>query len=246
MEVQKSLEVKKLITEVDTLCDNLKEIRITNVTANNKAGEWFLEIRGKIKQLEDLRFSFTRPLDESKANILAFFNVPINRLKALKNNIDNAMLIFKQEQDRKRYEEERLRREAEAKAVLERERLAREEERLRREAEEARKKAEQATKAEQLKKAQESIKKAEKLEEKAEEIQQEKQEVRIEAKMPRKEIKVEGLSVRKNWKFRIIDTDKIPRQYMLPDEKQLGEIARRDKEKAEVSGVEFFSEEIHV
>lgn len=47
-------------------------------------------------------------------------------------------------------------------------------------------------------------------------------------------------ATRKFWKFKIVDEEKVPREYMAPDEKKLGSLARTEKEKASVPGVEFY------
>ncbi len=55
--------------------------------------------------------------------------------------------------------------------------------------------------------------------------------------------KVSGISTRKVWKFRIVDQNIIPRNYMIPDEKALGSLARSLQERASVPGVEFYADE---
>ena len=54
--------------------------------------------------------------------------------------------------------------------------------------------------------------------------------------------KSEGLRTRIVWKFRITDIDKIPRELMIPNEKLIGEKARTEKDKANIPGVEVYSE----
>lgn len=56
--------------------------------------------------------------------------------------------------------------------------------------------------------------------------------------------KVQGVSVRKSWKFRIVNAALIPRQYLIPDEKRIGEHARSMKETASIAGVEFYEEAV--
>lgn len=53
--------------------------------------------------------------------------------------------------------------------------------------------------------------------------------------------KLEGVSVRKLWKFRIVDVNKIPRQYMLPDEKAIGAVVRGLRDKANIPGIEVYA-----
>jgi len=52
-----------------------------------------------------------------------------------------------------------------------------------------------------------------------------------------------GTSFRKNWKFRIVNVGLVPREFMIPNEQMLGQIARTAKENANVPGVEFYAEE---
>lgn len=54
--------------------------------------------------------------------------------------------------------------------------------------------------------------------------------------------KVKGVSFKEIWKFEIIDVDKLPRKYLLPDLKTLGEIARSTKGKVSIPGVRFYSD----
>ena len=45
-----------------------------------------------------------------------------------------------------------------------------------------------------------------------------------------------------NWKFRIIDLEKLPREYMVPDEAMLNSIAKKHHDNKQVPGVEFYNE----
>lgn len=54
--------------------------------------------------------------------------------------------------------------------------------------------------------------------------------------------KSDGISTRKTWTYRIVDEAKIPRQYLIPDTRALGSLARSLREKASVPGVEFYAE----
>jgi hypothetical protein len=55
--------------------------------------------------------------------------------------------------------------------------------------------------------------------------------------------KQEGISTRKTWKFRIVDTAKIPREYMTVDEVKIGQIVRAMKELSNIPGVEVYAED---
>jgi hypothetical protein len=55
--------------------------------------------------------------------------------------------------------------------------------------------------------------------------------------------KVAGISTKKVWKYRVTDTALIPREYLIVNDKMLGEVARATKGALKVSGVEFYPEE---
>jgi DNA polymerase III gamma/tau subunit len=55
---------------------------------------------------------------------------------------------------------------------------------------------------------------------------------------------VEGVTIRKVWKFRVVDFKSLPDTYKLANEVMLGSIARSDKAAAKVPGVEFYSESV--
>jgi len=53
-----------------------------------------------------------------------------------------------------------------------------------------------------------------------------------------------GTSIRKNWKYEIIDPSKIPVEYMKIDEVKIGQYVRVMKEKAAIPGVKVWSEDV--
>ena len=44
------------------------------------------------------------------------------------------------------------------------------------------------------------------------------------------------------WKFRIKDKDRIPKEYMIPDEVRIGAVVRAMKDQANIPGIEVYSE----
>ena len=60
--------------------------------------------------------------------------------------------------------------------------------------------------------------------------------------LPRATPKVVGISTKVNWKFRITDVSKIPREYMIPDLTGIGMIVRGLKENFNVPGIEAYPE----
>lgn len=77
----------------------------------------------------------------------------------------------------------------------------------------------------------------------AEEAATNVQEVRVKAAVP----VVAGIKARVNWKFRIVNPNKIVRDYLMPDEVKIGQMVRlvKDKAKAELEcpGIEVYCED---
>jgi hypothetical protein len=61
--------------------------------------------------------------------------------------------------------------------------------------------------------------------------------------LPKQAPKTEGLSLRKNWKFRISSPEKLPDEYWIPDEMKIGQVVRAMKDQANIPGVEVYCEE---
>jgi hypothetical protein len=58
----------------------------------------------------------------------------------------------------------------------------------------------------------------------------------VESRVP----KVEGQHIRKTWKAKVIDENKVPRKYMIVDQKKLDKLAKATEGKEQVDGVEFY------
>lgn len=56
--------------------------------------------------------------------------------------------------------------------------------------------------------------------------------------------KVQGISMQKVWKFRIVNEALIPRDYMTPDTVKIGGVVRATKGSIQIPGVEIYSEDI--
>jgi len=53
--------------------------------------------------------------------------------------------------------------------------------------------------------------------------------------------KVDGISMAENWTFEVINKDLIPREYLIPDEKTLGAVARATRGSLQIPGVKIYS-----
>lgn len=250
------------------------------------------------KELEEVRFSMTRPLDAAKKAIMDFFR-PADAFA------EQAERAIKGEIARYSTEQERLRREAERKAELERQRLAAEQERLRREAEveatrqrqeaerEATRQREEAEKAAQatveaarreaealvengdVAAAEQVLERAEgdanaiqtqaavqtaQMLERAEEDAAAMQSLVATAPAPVARVvvppavKVQGLSMRENWKAEVIDLDAVitaaaagdanARGILQVNQTALNGLARSLKAQLRVPGVRAFDEPV--
>ncbi len=56
--------------------------------------------------------------------------------------------------------------------------------------------------------------------------------------------KVAGISYREQWKYRIVDESKLPRQFLMPDEKVIKAAVDRQKSLCKIPGIEVWSEKI--
>lgn len=170
-----------------------------------------------IKLLEAERKALTKPIDELKQRVMTEFSVQTDKLAEIKTNCETEMLAFKRRLDEERARQQRdIEIKAQAEAKAERDRLA---------AIAAQKEAEgECHVAEAI------------IEEAA----------KITASVPvlaPVRIPSEKVLTKKLWKFRIVDVNKIPREFLIPNEKLLQSIATSSKESAKVEGVEFYFEE---
>lgn len=58
--------------------------------------------------------------------------------------------------------------------------------------------------------------------------------------------KPKGVSYRDNWKFKITDEAKIPREYLMPDQQKIAGVVKAMKKKTEIPGIEVYNDPIQV
>jgi len=219
------VEVQKKIQETEALSTAYAGYSIDCPEKYQASAADLKLIKTKFKELTDTRMSLTRPIEESKKRIIALFQRPLDFLSQAELSIKKAMVGWQTEQERIRRAEQ-----------------ARLDEIQRKEAEKLRQQAEkEAARAESLKteKGQAAaLAKAEELKAKAEVV------TSITPTVESKVEEVEGVSTRKIWKFKIVDVNKIPREYLIPDEKYIGQIVRASKGKKLIEGIEIYSEDV--
>jgi len=227
----------EIISDMDMLEDKLTNM--PNVQTDEEAevvSEYRAQFRSKAKELDKERLQMTEGARATVSMVNDKYRAIIDRAQRCTQLADNKLLPYMQERERKRQAEERKRREAEAEE--------------RRVAEEARKAEEEANRiatetqdAEALKEAEDKVKSA-----------REGLDALKRTPVPKPEKKaVTGVlgsstGMRKVWKYRISDFDKVPEEYLVPPEERLNKgalnrIAKADQENAHVPGIEFYFEE---
>lgn len=210
-------EARQAMQDTSLMLDESSLVVVVDQKSYEDAGKLLIKIKAKAQELDSRRKLITRPLDQAKKAVMDLFRDPIDLLAKAELNLKRTILTYTQEQEKKRQEAERKAQEA-----------ARKEEAAQRKRLEAR-----ADKAE----ANGDTEKAEYLRERAEEIN-----------VPRPIVapqvnRVAGISERKVWKYRITDVTAIPREYMIPNEKAIGALARQTNGSIVIPGVEFYTEQ---
>lgn len=199
-----------------SLSQQLKALVIRSQEDYETAALLLKSIKDLGKMTEDARKKITTPLDQAKAAVMDLFRPTSTALENCEKHLKSLMISYANAQESIRIEaEEKLRKEAAKKEAEEKKRLE-----------------ERANKAEASGKTG-----------KAEELRQQAQEVFVPAPTLASTVeKPQGISMKKNWKARVIDVTKVPREYMVVNESMLDKMAKDTKGSLEIPGVEFYSE----
>lgn len=214
MEQAVKTQAVTLAKEIQDIYADLKPFEITTDERFNMAAEELKEIKTRARLLDETRRSMTRPLDESKEKIMAFFRKPTEWLANAERTIKSAMLGF-----------EDIRRKKLAAEQAEADRQAK--------ADEAKRKAELAKEAEKA--LDEGKTHA------AVTLIQEAEQLEI-APVKLTAPKTPGVSTRTTYKARVVDFAKLSDEYKMPNQMRLNELARFSKGQNPPAGVEFYAE----
>ncbi len=221
------VEAQRVVEETEIMVKSYDNYIVANQENYNNAGESLKTIKAKFKEVDELRKSLTKPLDDSKKRIMELFGKPLDFLTKAESAVKSAMIKWQQEQERIRLAEEDRLAEIQRKAAAELERKAKEAEAKIANLKTAEARANAEAKAADLRK-------------------QAAETVAIAPAVVSKVEDVAGISTRKVWKFRIVDVNKIPREFLIPDEKLIGKMGEVTKGTKKIDGVEFYSENIIV
>ena len=202
-----SIDAQKKEIEQSTkaLVARATKFQITDPASLQKSSGILSDIATAKKRANDLRFSLTKPLDESKKRIMALFSPFIDQFEKATTIIKDKVrdYYFEQEEKARKAEKERL--------------LA------------------EAKREEEIQKAQEEDR-----EPVVEEIP-----VIPEVKVPEKTVKgVAGgsMTVKKIWKFEVVDEKLIPNEYRIVSEQLINEAIRNGAR--EISGVKIYEDKV--
>lgn len=228
----------KLLTDIDELEEALDNMNV--VETEEQAGfvsEYRTQLRTKLRELDTERKEMTAPLRQLQAKLNDKYRVHIERAERIVQLCDNMLKPYLEERRRQREAEERAereRREAEKRARAEAEAAEREAARI----------AQETTDKAALKEAERRV----------EESRAAADELR---RTPTRKPTPKGVTgtlgsqtgLRDNWKWRVVDIDKVPEEFLVPPEERvqrgkLTNIARSQKGEAYVPGIEFYADSI--
>lgn len=207
-------EVQEVTTTALAIPDQAKAIVVTDNASYAAAGELLIAIKGIRKKIEETFKPIKQKMDAAKKEVLDQERAADAPLRQAEDYLKPQLANWDAMQ-------ERIRREEEAK--------------LR---EEARKREEEARLAAAIEAEANGQK------EEATAILDEKPAYIPPVVLPKATPKVQGISYRETWNFRITNPDKLPREYMVPNETAIRKVVTALKDKCNIPGIEVYSDKV--
>ena len=209
-------EARALVSQAEHDLTTLESFTITSPVEFQQSADLLKLVKSRYNEIESKRKELVKPIDDAKKGLQDFFNPPLLRLKNAEMHIKSAITNWQNQERLRVAEQERKLREL---ALKEQQRID----------------------GEALTAATEAHQKGDSAF--AEEILNNVPQVGIPA-IVSPDNKAQGISMRDNWKYRVIDANLIPRDYMMPDDKLLTSIAKAKHDGMKIPGVEFYNEPI--
>ena len=209
--------IQSFLDIVELEAEGYAEVTISNDAEMQSVGNLLRMIKTRAGEMTDKRMEITRPMDESKARIMGLFKPIEEKLKNAETIIKRGILSYQQK-------------------------IADENRRLQLEADKAAKEAEERRKAAIVRDAEQAMEQGKP--ELAVAYIEKAEAVYIAPVNVAKERRPEGISMSKIWTYEIVDAAKIPREFLMIDEKKLQKYAANMKDTAKVEGVRFFEDSI--
>jgi len=205
-----------ITTEIIQTKESVNCLQIIDDGAYNKAADYLKMIKLKIKQIDEQRKTFTKPLNDTIKAIKAFFDAPLAEATEIKSSLESKMLIFAKRKQKEEEEKEIARKAAEVEALKLQAQLEKSlgDERLYNEGQ------------------------------RHEMLASIKEHEEINVGLESAKGTYSTTSIRKSWDFVIEDESKIERFYLKPDEVKIREHIRMGERKIE--GIKIFEREILV
>jgi hypothetical protein len=246
-------EVQVIKAEVATVVEAARSLQITTPVQYTGAADFLKGLKaaqkhvvGHFEKMKAATYAAWKSVTKEESDMLT----PLTEAEVL---VKRGMLAFQQEQEAIRQaEQRRLQAAADEAARKEREkseaaaRLQREKEQAAlHAAEEARKRAQAATNEAERAKAAAEAEKAQAAASKAAAAAQVREETAAAVIAPVVQVAavtpvIAGQSVRKTWKARVVNSDAVPRAWLMVNEKSLAAFAVATKGAVKVDGVEFY------
>ena len=110
-------EIKK---DAKSLQVKVQKLKITTDKEAVQATEMLSQVKARAKRIEEIRLSYTKPLNDSLRKINGDFKMALAPYEEMERMLKRCILDFRAEQEKiRRAEEEKLRKEAERKAIAE-------------------------------------------------------------------------------------------------------------------------------
>ncbi|MDH7513518.1 MAG: hypothetical protein QHH14_11290 [Clostridiales bacterium] len=218
------------------LAQEAQSLVVRDQQSANRATELILAGKEMVKRIKDYFSPLKKAADEAKKKLLEAEKAELQKVEPYVEKLQSSLTAWRLEEERKRREAE----EAARRAELERKRL---EEELLRKAEEARRLEEEKKRVE----GEEAARKArEELERRAlEEAAAREAQLIPPPPIPEKP-KTDGLTLRENWSFEIVDESQIPREYLIPDPVKIRRVVQVMKDKTNIPGIRVFNQPVVV
>ena len=100
-------EAEQSRMESETTLVEAKKMEIVDTNGYEWAGGYLRTIKQKMSDLDKLRKSITRPLDESKKRIMELFKTPITVFEEAGEIIEKSLITYRNKQEQIRLEQER-------------------------------------------------------------------------------------------------------------------------------------------
>lgn len=216
-------EARQVGKEALTVVQQATGLEVIDFDSRNRAAELGRIVAGLDRQAEEKFEKLKKPLNEAKAEVMAWEHSVRDPLAEAKKYLSQQIGCFDAEQEKcRRIEEARLQEEARRQAAAEAKRLAEEQ---------------AIADAVELEAAGDKAG--------AQAVLNNPVPVQVYCPpviVPRLTPKAEGVSTSTNWTFRVTNEALIPRDYLAVDEKKIRQVVKALKNKANIPGIEVYPE----